>query len=170
MTQFLMATPNGLVYRNNNTVQVAGNSNETALVSGTLKPGMLSMNNRVKYTLICTLSTATLTPGTLTIRCKFGLGVLTLGGGALTLIGGASNTPFRLNGRVSNKGATNAQVAYGEILQASGGLSLVQPVSQAVATMAVDSTAAQALAITAQFSTANANNILTVQDFEMEIS
>lgn len=170
MTQFLLATPNGLVFRNNSAVVVTNTTAETPLVAGTLSPGMLSMNNRIKFTLICTLSTANLTPGTLTIRVKYGSGVLTLGGGALALLGGAKESAFKLAGRVANKATASAQVAYSEILQASGGLTLSQPVNQQVATFAVDSTTAQAVAITAQFSAASASNILTVQDFEMEIS
>ncbi|WP_435018504.1 hypothetical protein TA3x_000478 [Tundrisphaera sp. TA3] len=170
MTQFLLATPNGIVFRNNDAVRVSNTALETTLLAGQLSAGMLSMNNRVKFTLICSLSTAALLPGTLTIRVKYGSGVLTLGGGALALLGGATNTPFKVTGRIANKANAASQIAYGEITQASGGLTLSQPVSQQVANFSVDSTLTQNVAITAQFSLASASNILTVQDFEMEIS
>lgn len=170
MTQFIMTTPNGSLYRNDNTVAVSNTTTETTLYGATLAAGALSPYNRIKFTLLGTLSTAAVLPGTLTFRMKYASGTVAVGGGAITLIGGASNTAFRISGRIANKGGTASQLAYLEISQGSGGLSLGSPINQQIATLSVDSTASQTWAITAQFGTASASNAVTMQDFEMEMS
>ncbi|MFO0949555.1 MAG: hypothetical protein U0835_00090 [Isosphaeraceae bacterium] len=49
-------------------------------------------------------------------------------------------------------------------------LTLGTPNAQGILTPAIDSTADQAFAVTAQFSLASATNVLAVQDVDLEIS
>ena len=170
MGQFVLGTPTGLISRIDNPITLANSTTETTLLSTMIAGSAMTLKNRLKFNLWCALSTQALVPGTLTIRVKYGSLVLTLGGGALALLGSAASAPFTMSGRLSNKGTTNSQFCYGELRQASGGLSLLSPINQARSTSAIDSTTDQAFSITAQFSVASAQNILVVDDIEVELS
>lgn len=170
MSLVKLATPDGVILRPDSAVVVTNTNLETTILTYTVTGGSMNMSNRLKGTLYFGLSTIAVLPGTLTIRIKYGSSVLTLGGGALALIGGAASAPFVVNFRLSNKDTAGSQFLYGQILQGSGGLTLSSPINQAFSLPAIDSTVDQTFIVTAQFQTANVGNTLTLQDAEAELS
>lgn len=170
MAIFKLGTPTGVILRINDAVTLTNSAAEFTLISYMVVGGTMSMTNEVSLAMDFALTTRALLPGNLTIRLKYGSSVLTLGGGALTLLGGATNTPFRLSGILSNKSTTSAQFLRGEIRQGSGGLSLGQPVSLAFIEPTVDSTQDQLFSVTAQFSAADASNTLILKQAKAELS
>ncbi|MFO0906765.1 MAG: hypothetical protein U0800_27670 [Isosphaeraceae bacterium] len=170
MPNFQLVTPSGLLVGSHAAGGMSNSSAETSLISQTVPGGLMNLYNRLRFTIICSISTQLLTPGSLTIRVKYGSAVLTLPSGAITLLANQANQPFNISGRVRNKGATNAQILFAEIRQGGSALTLGTPNAQGILTPAIDSTADQAFAVTAQFSLASATNVLAVQDVDLEIS
>lgn len=166
----LLGTPTGVEIKDDDTLTLVNSSAEFTFLTYTMPGGTMNMANELEFNLDFALSTRALLPGSLTIRVKYGTSTLTLGGGALALLGGASNTPFQLSGVLANRSTPAAQFLRGEIRQGTGGLSLGQPVSIAYTSPAVDSTADQTFIITGQFSTADAANSLVLMNAKAELS
>lgn len=170
MTQYTFTTPNGVAFRNDNIVTIANTAAETALVTGTIKGGILSLTSRMKSTLYLAVASRALLPGTITFRVKYGTNTLVLGGGALALIASVSAGPVELFCRLANHTTFNNQVLYGKVTQGSGALTLSSPINIASLVGTIDSTVDQTFSITAQFSASDAANTISMLDFEMEIS
>ena len=165
-----LSTPNGIIWRIDSTISLSNTTTETVFVSPTIVGGAMTMFNELRYSFYFSLSTKAVVPGTVTIRLKYGTSTLTLGGGALALIGGVSNSPFVINGTISNKGTTSSQFFEGSLTQPSGGLTLAQPINQSFTEPAIDTTADQTFSLTAQFSVADAGNILVLKRAKLELS
>ena len=170
MANFQLLTPSGLFVGSHAMGGMTNSAAETSLLAQTVPGGLMNLYNRLRFTIICSISTALLTPGMLTIRVRYGSALLMLPSGAITLLASQSNQPFIITGRVRNKGMTNSQVMYAEIRQGGSALSLGTPNAEGILTPAIDSTIDQGFAVTAQFSLASAANILTVQDIDLEIN
>lgn len=170
MSTFKLATPTGLLLRSDAANPVSNSNAEITLLSLTIPGAAMSMSNKLKFALWCSLTTTALLPGNVTIKVKYGTAVLTLGGGAIALTGSISSQPLLIGGRMSNKSATNSQYLYGEIRQSSNALVLGNVINQSKMYPAIDSTQDQVFSVTAQFQTADINNILVMEDCELDLS
>lgn len=140
---------------------------ESALVSGLPIPAE-AMDKRTLLLLYVAgkYSTAAATPGTLTVRVRWGGvgGAILCGSGALTLGTSITNVTFKLTAEIScrDSGTAGAFVTTGEVNLS--GVSVMPPAN--LTTVAVDTTIVNNLAVTAQFSVANAaNSIQALQAF-----
>jgi len=166
----LLVSPNGLISRSDAYINNGNNTSEYTLYSQTIEGGVMSMANAMRFAFYLNFSTLGVLPGNLTLRVKYGSAVLTLGGGALALIGGRTAAPVRVSGVLVNRGTTNAQFFTGEMRQDTSGLTLIQPVTIASVKPAIDSSIDQTFALTAQFSVGNVANTITLDFADVTIS
>lgn len=163
MAVLKLGSPDGVVLRLDDSVSFVNTAAENTLISYVVNSNVMSMANELQFNLYLTLTTRALLPGNLTIRVKYGSAILTLGGGSVALLGGATETPFKISGTLSNKGTLNAQFIESELRQGSGGLTLGQPINMAFIETNQNSTVDNTFAVTAQFSAADAANKITLK-------
>ena len=162
-------TPSGVAVSTDSYTTFANTSAEVTLFSQVIPGGQLSLLNQMKFAFYLNLSTMAVLPGTITFRIKYNGSVLTLGGGALTLVSAKTNSPVRLSGILTNIGSFSSQYFNAELRQDGNTLSLISPIATAMAKPTVDSTIDQTFSLTVQFSTANAANTVTLDYASMVI-
>lgn len=132
---------------------VSNSSTENTVYTVAVPGGQLGTNGRLELALRGAVSTLSSSPGTVTVRFKYGSAVLPF---VVDLAPGASSAPIRLEADVTAAGVSNSQVLHAAY---QDGASLSSELGRA--TGSVDSTASQTLAVTVQFSVANAANSFT---------
>jgi hypothetical protein len=159
-----------------NTTITGASTTEGTLYSFSVPGGTLGTNNTVRLTISGTVASTGWGPGTVTLRIKYGSTTLSA---ALRLNGGAGATlPWQVVIELSGDGATNAQVMH-----ALGSVQWMQwwdgtwesyfysgwtdnyggNLKPVRGTATVDSTAAQNLAVTGQWSAAGGYYSLTLE-------
>lgn len=165
-----LATSDGVVLKLDEPVVLSNKSSEENMLMYPVLGGTLSMINEVRFTFYFTLSTRVLLPGNLTIRLYYGSSVIVLGGGALALLGNLTPKPFALRGSLCNKSDASHQFFEAELSQYSGSLTLAQPVLQQFLKPTENSLNDLNFRLTAQFSVADAQNVLTLERARAEMS
>jgi hypothetical protein len=163
-------TSRGGIWRDVAISNLTSSAAETTLFSTVIPGGALNLANKLIFQIAGRLSTPLLTPGTLTIRVKYGTSVAIVSTAPLALVGNASNVPYKINGYMVNTGSTSTQYMQSQLTCAAGGIAVGASVNLADAFPAMDSTIDQTFAVTAQFSVSSANNILTTPYFEVSVN
>lgn len=127
---------------------------ESVILSDTIKANTMSTYKEVAFRVDCALTSLLVTPN-VTVRIRFGNQVITLLSNAGITIS-QNNSPFVIEGTITNKGATNSQLVSAQVTQnnATLGLSLSSPINIVRGTMAVDTTIDNLLTVTVQFGSA----------------
>lgn len=170
MVATAQGTTRGGLWKDSGVSNLTNSTAETTIFSANVAGGIMNLANKVTFLIGGGLSTAVLTPGSLTFRVKYGTSTTIVTSGGIILIGSSSDAPYRLSGFLTNKSTTSSQYMQTQLTATSGGLTLTNGVNLGHARPAMDSTLDQTLAITAQFSVASTSNILTVDYLEVTIN
>lgn len=138
---------------------VSGTTAETTLYSKSVAGGTLSTSNSLRLTVrITDLDLADAE----SVILRFKYGGTTLASVTITNSTGGtvSNVQLRLTGTVNADGATNAQL--GDLWVASTGSTLTMAPDYGAGTAAIDSTSAQTLLLSSDFSSASATDSITI--------
>jgi len=129
------------------------NTNEVNIFSGVMPAGRMSGNVELSFEAVCHITTPVISLPNLTLRLRFGSALLTIASGA-TLGANINDKPFIVKGRIMNL-TDNSQFVIIELLTNSG-VAILSALSSAVivsdASWTVDTSAEQAISLTAQFS------------------
>lgn len=127
---------------------------ETVIMSDTVKANTMSTYKEVAFRVDCAVTSLLVTPN-VTVRIRFGSNVITLVSNAGITIS-QTNSPFVIEGTITNKGATNSQLVSAQITQNNStlGLSLSSPINIVRGTMSVNTTVDNLLSVTVQFGSA----------------
>lgn len=144
---------------------------ETTIYTKSIPGGTLSTNVRLRLQLLCRLGMST-TPGTsFTLRLKYGATTLVtsvIGGG--TLAGTLNTAATVVTAFLTGDGATNTQHGFVQTLVdvPLTDLANLKTVTQTRGTAAENSTGALTLAVTGQYSGAEASNAFTMESAILE--
>lgn len=137
-------------------------TSESVVMSDTVKANTMSTYKEIAFRIDCSVTSLLVTPG-VTVRIRFGNQVVNvLSNAGITL--SQTNSPFVIEGTVTNKGATNAQLIAAQVTQnnSTAGLSLSSPISLVRGTTTVDTTVDNVLSVTVQFNSAITGTSITV--------
>ena len=131
----------------------------TGTGSTTLASGVLA-GRTIRITLRGVMSTP-VTPGTLTIRVKVGSTTIATAT-ASSLVGSSSNSQFRFETLIQNRttGVSGTVVSSGTFSYQGASAVVVETLDNAGATATVDTTASNAINVTAQWDTADTGKII----------
>lgn len=135
---------------------------ESVIMSDTVKANTMSTYKEVAFRVDCALTSLLVTPN-VTVRIRFGNQVITLLSNAgITL--SQTNSPFIIEGTITNKGDTNSQLVSAQVTQnnATLGLSLTSPINIVRGTMAANTTIDNVLSVTVQFGSAITGTSISV--------
>lgn len=135
---------------------------ESIVMSDTVKANTMSTYKEIAFRIDCSVTSLLVTPG-VTVRIRFGNQVVNvLSNAGITL--SQTNSPFVIEGTITNKGATNAQLIAAQVTQnnSTAGLSLSSPISLVRGTTTVDTTVDNVLSVTVQFNSAITGTSITV--------
>jgi hypothetical protein len=148
---------------------VLNTASETTLFTTTIPAGKMGDTKSLEFCIRCDLTTGALPPS-ITVRIKLGSATLAIMSG-VSLTGSLTGKPFLITGSIDN--TTNAtQEVFGVVQQQAGnilGLGTTG-IDMASAQWTVDTTTAQTLTVTAQFSSASSTTSLTVRNIKVELS
>lgn len=107
----------------------------------------------------------------ITLKMKYGSTTLFSTGGASSLSGSMTNEPWFLEGYITVRsvGATGTVIASGSTLFSGTSGSSSPLIGGNASVVTIDTTAATALQLSAQWNVANASNTITMQDFAVEV-
>jgi hypothetical protein len=144
-------------------VSVTNTTTETTLYTFSVPAGTLSTAGMLRLTLLGQI-TSSAGPPTTTMRYKYGTGVAATA--AETTIASTTNGNVYIQYELAATGATNSQLIEAEgrmVNPANGAQAGTNTWLNANTTAAVDSTAAQAVAVTVQFGALDAGTTLTIR-------
>jgi len=130
---------------------LTNSTTETTLFSQSLPAGLLGTAKHVYVTFIGQMSSTLINP-TITLKFKYGTGVLTLATG-LSINASLTSSPFIIEAEIIAGNSTSSQIAFAKLLNNGSGI-FAFPVYLGVGTWTIDSTTAQNISITAQFNSA----------------
>lgn len=162
-------TANGATWRECPSTTISNSVAETTILSVTIPGKDLDLYKLIRYEMYCNL-TSIVVPPTVTIKVKYGSGVLTAVS-ALTININQNSQPFIIEGVIVNRNLTNSQYAYSKVSQhaTQGPLALTSPIYDARTTFAIDSTTDQTFAITTQFGGLIATTSLVIDYWKITI-
>jgi len=135
-------------------ITLANLTTESIILSDTIKANTMSTYKEVAFRIDASITSLLVTPN-VTIRVRFGNQVVTLVSNVGITIS-QTNSPFIIDGTITNNGANNSQIVACQITQnnATAGLSLSSPISLVRGAISTNTAIDNLLSVTVQFGSA----------------
>lgn len=143
---------------------------ETTIYSRNIEGGKMGTGKEMYFNIFCSLTTPLVSPA-LIIKVKLGASTLLVVNG-LALATSITNKPFRVEGGITNLGASNNQYVWARVHQPGSTLPIVLGTEGAYmeAVWTEDTTIDKTFSVTAQFSGLLANTTLTSRYIKIDLS
>jgi len=133
---------------------VTNTTTETNIFSTIIPAGKMGIAKVINFQLIVHITTPALTIPTISLKLKFGTGVLTIANVAI-LSASVTDKPMLISGKIANLGVTNSQYVMVEFTNSNGVSAILAGLANsfivADTSFTIDTTVDQTLAVSAQF-------------------